>query len=157
MFAARINEASVLPLKSLYLVPSGCWTEEVQRFIAQILDEPLGLTGKDFYMVTRKGLFGVCLKILNSFLLLTKFSLILSNLKTLDVSYYSNLWVHAFTIGCKKSRSWFTRFMRVNLYKMKFLINTTWNKYFLIFGIIFYVANNIENRRWFFLKHVRVN
>ncbi|XP_058975825.1 gustatory receptor for sugar taste 61a [Musca domestica] len=59
MFASRIRDASLLPLKTLYLVPSGCWTEEVQRFLAQILDEPLGLTGKYFYTVTRQGFFGM--------------------------------------------------------------------------------------------------
>ncbi|XP_073836807.1 gustatory receptor 61a [Musca autumnalis] len=59
MFASSIREASLLPLKTLYLVPSGCWTEEVQRFMAQILDEPIGLTGKNFYTLTRQGFFGM--------------------------------------------------------------------------------------------------
>ncbi|XP_061387474.1 gustatory receptor for sugar taste 61a [Musca vetustissima] len=59
MFASRIREASLLPLKILYLVPSGCWTEEVQRFMAQLLDETVGLTGKYFYTVTRQGFFGL--------------------------------------------------------------------------------------------------
>uniref|UniRef100_A0A1I8P582 Uncharacterized protein n=1 Tax=Stomoxys calcitrans TaxID=35570 RepID=A0A1I8P582_STOCA len=59
MFASKIYEASLKPLNTLYLVPSGCWTEEVQRFRAQILNESIGLTGKHFYTLTRQGLFGV--------------------------------------------------------------------------------------------------
>ncbi|XP_075163265.1 gustatory receptor 61a [Haematobia irritans] len=59
IFAAKIYDASVKPLKTLYLVPSGCWTEEVQRFKAQILNQSLGLTGKHFYTLTKQGLFGM--------------------------------------------------------------------------------------------------
>lgn len=57
MFASQIHDNSLRPLKTLYLVPSGCWTEEVRRFTKQIFNETIGLTGKRFYWVTRKNLF----------------------------------------------------------------------------------------------------
>lgn len=59
MFASQIHDAAVMPLKTLCRVPSGGWTEEVQRFRAQILNEFIGLTGKRFYGLTRQNLFGV--------------------------------------------------------------------------------------------------
>ncbi|TMW41427.1 hypothetical protein DOY81_013492 [Sarcophaga bullata] len=58
MFASQIYDAAMKPLNTLKLVPTGCWTEEVQRFRAQILNEYNGLTGKNFYWITRKSLFG---------------------------------------------------------------------------------------------------
>ncbi|XP_046808422.1 gustatory receptor for sugar taste 61a-like [Lucilia cuprina] len=70
MFASKIHEASVLPLQTLYLVPTGCWTEEVQRFRAQILNEFIGLTGKRFYGMTRKNLFGMMATIITYELML---------------------------------------------------------------------------------------
>ncbi|XP_065361233.1 gustatory receptor for sugar taste 61a [Calliphora vicina] len=73
MFASEIHDASVLPLKTLYLVPSGCWTVEVQRFTAQIVNEFIGLTGKRFYVVTRKNLFGMMATIITYEFMLLQF------------------------------------------------------------------------------------
>jgi len=59
MTASKVHDASLLPLKSLYLVPSGDWTQEVQRFADQLTSEFVGLSGYRLYYLTRKSLFGV--------------------------------------------------------------------------------------------------
>ncbi|XP_016994153.3 gustatory receptor for sugar taste 61a [Drosophila takahashii] len=59
MTASKIHDASLLPLRSLYLVPSGHWTQEVQRFADQLTSEFVGLSGYRLYYLTRKSLFGM--------------------------------------------------------------------------------------------------
>ncbi|KAH8349791.1 hypothetical protein KR084_006177 [Drosophila pseudotakahashii] len=59
MTASKIHDASLLPLRSLYLVPSGHWTQEVQRFANQLTSEFVGLSGYRLYYLTRKSLFGM--------------------------------------------------------------------------------------------------
>ncbi|XP_017066425.1 gustatory receptor for sugar taste 61a [Drosophila eugracilis] len=59
MTASRIHDASLLPLRSLYLVPSGHWTQEVQRFANQLTSEFIGLSGYRLFYLTRKSLFGM--------------------------------------------------------------------------------------------------
>jgi len=59
MTASKIHDASLLPLRSLYLVPSDGWTQEVQRFADQLTSEFVGLSGYRLFCLTRKSLFGV--------------------------------------------------------------------------------------------------
>ncbi|XP_017126641.1 gustatory receptor for sugar taste 61a [Drosophila elegans] len=59
MTASKIHDTSLLPLKSLYLVPNGHWTQEVQRFANQLTSEFVGLSGYRLYYLTRKSLFGM--------------------------------------------------------------------------------------------------
>ncbi|EDX00826.2 uncharacterized protein Dyak_GE16640 [Drosophila yakuba] len=59
MTASRIHDASLLPLRSLYLVPSNGWTQEVQRFAYQLTSEFVGLSGYRLFCLTRKSLFGM--------------------------------------------------------------------------------------------------
>ncbi|EDV39559.1 uncharacterized protein Dana_GF24412 [Drosophila ananassae] len=56
---SRIHDASMLPLKSLYLVPTGYWTQEVQRFANQLTSEFVGLSGYRLFYLTRRSLFGM--------------------------------------------------------------------------------------------------
>ncbi|XP_037946074.1 gustatory receptor for sugar taste 61a [Teleopsis dalmanni] len=73
LFAAKIHDASLLPLKTLYLVPRSCWSEEVQRFTSQITDECIALSGKRFFFVTRKSLFGLVATIVTYEFMLLQF------------------------------------------------------------------------------------
>ncbi|KAH8240014.1 hypothetical protein KR032_010316 [Drosophila birchii] len=59
MTASKIRDASLLPLKSVYLVPSDRWTQEVQRFAKQLTSEFLGLSGYRLFYLTRRSLFGM--------------------------------------------------------------------------------------------------
>ncbi|XP_017136212.1 gustatory receptor for sugar taste 61a [Drosophila miranda] len=59
MSASKIHDASLLPLRTLYLVPSTHWTEEVQRFVSQLTSEFVGLSGYRLFYLTRKSLFGM--------------------------------------------------------------------------------------------------
>nr|NP_001261226.1 gustatory receptor 61a, isoform B [Drosophila melanogaster]NP_523877.1 gustatory receptor 61a, isoform A [Drosophila melanogaster]Q9W0M2.2 RecName: Full=Gustatory receptor for sugar taste 61a [Drosophila melanogaster]AAF47421.2 gustatory receptor 61a, isoform A [Drosophila melanogaster]AGB93921.1 gustatory receptor 61a, isoform B [Drosophila melanogaster] len=59
MTASKIHDASLLPLRSLYLVPSDGWTQEVQRFADQLTSEFVGLSGYRLFCLTRKSLFGM--------------------------------------------------------------------------------------------------
>ncbi|KAH8297674.1 hypothetical protein KR054_005221 [Drosophila jambulina] len=59
MTASRIRDASLLPLKSVYLVPSDHWTQEVQRFANQLTSEFVGLSGYRLFYLTRRSLFGM--------------------------------------------------------------------------------------------------
>ncbi|XP_043647761.1 gustatory receptor for sugar taste 61a [Drosophila teissieri] len=59
MTASKIHDASLLPLRSLYLVPSNGWTQEVQRFAYQLTSEFVGLSGYRLFCLTRKSLFGM--------------------------------------------------------------------------------------------------
>ncbi|XP_022221843.2 gustatory receptor for sugar taste 61a [Drosophila obscura] len=59
MSASKIHDVSLLPLRTLYLVPSTHWTEEVQRFVSQLTAEFVGLSGYRLFYLTRKSLFGM--------------------------------------------------------------------------------------------------
>ncbi|XP_034133541.1 gustatory receptor for sugar taste 61a [Drosophila guanche] len=59
MSASKIHDASLLPLRTLYLVPSTHWTQEVQRFVSQLTAEFVGLSGYRLFYLTRKSLFGM--------------------------------------------------------------------------------------------------
>ncbi|KAH8260560.1 hypothetical protein KR038_006226 [Drosophila bunnanda] len=59
MTASKIRDASLLPLKSVYLVPSERWTQEVQRFASQLTSEFVGLSGYRLFYLTRRSLFGM--------------------------------------------------------------------------------------------------
>ncbi|XP_020801479.1 gustatory receptor for sugar taste 61a [Drosophila serrata] len=59
MSASKIRDASLLPLKSVYLVPSDRWTQEVQRFASQLTSEFVGLSGYRLFYLTRRSLFGM--------------------------------------------------------------------------------------------------
>ncbi|KAH8326948.1 hypothetical protein KR074_006390 [Drosophila pseudoananassae] len=56
---SKIHDASLLPLKSLYFVPTGHWTQEVQRFADQLTSEFVGLSGYRLFYLTRRSLFGM--------------------------------------------------------------------------------------------------
>ncbi|XP_068149019.1 gustatory receptor for sugar taste 61a [Drosophila tropicalis] len=57
--ASQINEASRLPLKALYMIPSESWSQEVQRFAQQITNEYIALSGCRLFYLTRKSFFGM--------------------------------------------------------------------------------------------------
>ncbi|XP_017860802.1 PREDICTED: gustatory receptor for sugar taste 61a [Drosophila arizonae] len=57
--ASKINEASLLPLRALSMVPSDHWTEEVQRFSHQLGSQYIGLSGLGLFHLTRRSLFGM--------------------------------------------------------------------------------------------------
>ncbi|XP_017020313.1 gustatory receptor for sugar taste 61a [Drosophila kikkawai] len=59
MSASKIRDASLLPLKSVFLVPSDHWTQEVQRFASQLTSEFVGLSGYRLFYLTRRSLFGM--------------------------------------------------------------------------------------------------
>ncbi|KAH8298652.1 hypothetical protein KR018_008564 [Drosophila ironensis] len=59
MSASRIHDASLLPLRSLYLVPKGNWSQEVQRFGQQLTSEFVGLSGFRLFYLTRRSFFGM--------------------------------------------------------------------------------------------------
>ncbi|XP_028178841.1 gustatory receptor for sugar taste 64f-like [Ostrinia furnacalis] len=53
LLAARVHSASVVPLVHLYEIPSHKFNVEVERFIAQINNIKVALSGLDFFYVTK--------------------------------------------------------------------------------------------------------
>ncbi|XP_017059522.1 gustatory receptor for sugar taste 61a [Drosophila ficusphila] len=70
MTASGIHDASILPLKSLFMVPRDDWTQEVQRFGDQLTSEFVGLSGYRLFYLTRKSLFGMLATLLTYELML---------------------------------------------------------------------------------------
>ncbi|KAL4707644.1 hypothetical protein ACJJTC_006994 [Scirpophaga incertulas] len=53
LLAARVHTASLKPLVLLYEIPNSMFTTEVERFIGQIINIKVALSGLDFFYVTR--------------------------------------------------------------------------------------------------------
>lgn len=59
LYAAWINDESRKPLEVLHSIPSGYYSTEVSRLTQQIYTCPIGLTGLNFFLITRSFLLRV--------------------------------------------------------------------------------------------------
>ncbi|KAK5646352.1 hypothetical protein RI129_004816 [Pyrocoelia pectoralis] len=77
MYAAWINDESREPLRFLQSIPSHLYNSEIDRFIQQIHTTPVGITGCQFFLVTRSFLLRVAGTIVTFELMLLQFGPIL--------------------------------------------------------------------------------
>lgn len=61
LFASNIFENSQKPLRTLRSIPSEGWTQEAERFNQQLTNakETTALSGKNFFYLTRRLMFGM--------------------------------------------------------------------------------------------------
>lgn len=74
LLASSIYENSRKPLKIIRSIPNEGWFQEIERFSDQIRGETNGLSGMNFFFMTRRVLFGLASTILTYELVLLQFN-----------------------------------------------------------------------------------
>ena len=59
LFASKIQENARYPIQIFRTIPTEGWNEELQRFFDQIKTTSNALSGLEFFLLTRKLLFGL--------------------------------------------------------------------------------------------------
>lgn len=73
LFAASIHDESKRPVKVLRMVPKKMWCTEVERFIEEVVNGTLALSGMRFFHLTRKLILSVAGTILTYEIVLVQF------------------------------------------------------------------------------------
>lgn len=73
LFAASIHDESKRPVKTLRMVPTKNWCTEIERFIEEVFNGTLALSGMRFFYLTRKLILSVAGTILTYEIVLVQF------------------------------------------------------------------------------------
>jgi gustatory receptor len=73
MFASRVYEKARKPLELMRRIDSSAWCDELQRFYEQIKLDTNGLSGKNFFIITRRLLFSMAAALITYELVLIQF------------------------------------------------------------------------------------
>ncbi|KYB27367.1 hypothetical protein TcasGA2_TC033212 [Tribolium castaneum] len=96
LFGAKVHDESIKPLLTLNSVPTEIYNLEIQRFIQQIGNSDIAITGKNFFSITR----GLILSILHIFGLFPVSGLSGPDYKSLKFSWRSFKFLYSLCFFC---------------------------------------------------------